>query len=162
LLLAAGRPGIRGKSKLTSKPEASGYEVVLLSITPRRFRSHHRTGDSSDTCSTKLIIAKRSADSGQKVENLREGVLHADKRSEVFVFVDSDVKLTATWLRDLVAPLKDPVPVLPQVIAGSYQSGRHLRLNYAPLECVDRLGPRPKHLIELLLGRFDGYSTRDL
>jgi len=57
---------------------------------------------------TKLIIAKRSADSGQKVENLREGVLHADKRSEVFVFVDSDVKLTATCLRDLVAPLKDP------------------------------------------------------
>jgi cellulose synthase/poly-beta-1,6-N-acetylglucosamine synthase-like glycosyltransferase len=57
---------------------------------------------------TELAVAKISSDSGQKVENLGEGVLHANERSEVFVFVDSDVKLSPNWLRDLVAPLKDP------------------------------------------------------
>jgi cellulose synthase/poly-beta-1,6-N-acetylglucosamine synthase-like glycosyltransferase len=57
---------------------------------------------------TKLVVAKRATDSSQKVENLREGVLHADNRSEIFVFVDSDVRTSKTWLRDLVTPLKDP------------------------------------------------------
>jgi len=86
-----------------------GYEVVFVvdnihdSSVPIIEEARATTG-----VPTKLVIAKRSNVSGQKVENLREGVLHADERSEVFVFVDSDVKLTATWLRDLVAPLKDP------------------------------------------------------
>lgn len=57
---------------------------------------------------TKLVVAKRALDSSQKVENLREGVLHADNHSEVFVFVDSDVRLSNTWLQHLVAPLEDP------------------------------------------------------
>ena len=55
----------------------------------------------------KLIVAAKAVDSGQKVENLREGVIHADERSEVFVFVDSDARPAATWLRDLIAPLAD-------------------------------------------------------
>ena len=58
--------------------------------------------------STKLVVAQRATDSSQKVENLREGVLHADNLSDVFVFVDSDVRLSRTWLQHLVAPLKDP------------------------------------------------------
>jgi cellulose synthase/poly-beta-1,6-N-acetylglucosamine synthase-like glycosyltransferase len=55
----------------------------------------------------KLIVAAKAVDSGQKVENLREGVIHADERSEVFVFVDSDARPSAAWLRDLIAPLAD-------------------------------------------------------
>ena len=55
----------------------------------------------------KLIVAAKAVGSSQKVENLREGVLHADARSEVFVFVDSDARPAMTWLRDLVAPLAD-------------------------------------------------------
>ena len=57
---------------------------------------------------TKFVVAKKATDSSQKVENLRQGVLHADSRDEVFVFVDSDVRLSTTWLRHLVAPLEDP------------------------------------------------------
>src|SRR5688500_1837908 len=37
----------------------------------------------------KLVVAPKAVESSQKVENLREGVLHGDPRSEVFVFVDS-------------------------------------------------------------------------
>lgn len=56
---------------------------------------------------TKVIVAPRATMSGQKVENLREAVLHADERSRVFAFVDSDVRPGPDWLRSLVAPLAD-------------------------------------------------------
>ena len=55
----------------------------------------------------KLVVASKATDSSQKVENLREAVLHADKRSEVFVFVDSDARPTKDWLRSLVGPLEN-------------------------------------------------------
>lgn len=54
-----------------------------------------------------LVIAQLSTESGQKVENLREGVLHASPNSEVFVFVDSDARPSRSWLRYLIAPLKN-------------------------------------------------------
>ena len=50
----------------------------------------------------KLVVAERATDSSQKVANLREGVLHADPRAEVLVFVDSDARPGAGWLRSLV------------------------------------------------------------
>jgi ceramide glucosyltransferase len=55
----------------------------------------------------KMIVAPRAAVSGQKVENLREAVLHADEDSQILVFVDSDVRPGSDWLRSLVAPLAD-------------------------------------------------------
>lgn len=54
----------------------------------------------------KLVIARRAADSSQKVENLREAVLHVSKLSQVFAFVDSDTRPANDWLRSLVAPLE--------------------------------------------------------
>ena len=56
---------------------------------------------------TGLIVASKARGSSQKVENLREAVLHADARSEVFAFADSDARPSADWLRSLVAPLAD-------------------------------------------------------
>lgn len=61
----------------------------------------------SQNVPSKLAIAPKSAHSSQKVENLREAVLHASPRSEVFVFVDSDARPSAGWLRCLIAPLED-------------------------------------------------------
>lgn len=55
----------------------------------------------------KLVVAPKATSSSQKVENLREGVLHADPKSEVFVFVDSDARPSPGWLRALIAPLRD-------------------------------------------------------
>jgi len=56
----------------------------------------------------KLIVAAKAVNSGQKVENLREAILHVSDRSEIFVFVDSDARPAREWLRRLVAPLTDP------------------------------------------------------
>lgn len=55
----------------------------------------------------KLVVAPKATESSQKVENLREGVLHADDRSEIFAFVDSDARASRDWLRNLIAPLAD-------------------------------------------------------
>ena len=53
------------------------------------------------------MIAGRATDCGQKVHNLRAAVAQIDQRSEVLVFVDSDARPRANWLRSLVAPLAD-------------------------------------------------------
>jgi glycosyltransferase involved in cell wall biosynthesis len=57
--------------------------------------------------STRLIVAQKAINSGQKVENLREAVLHANERSQGFVFVDSDARPSPNWLSSLVSPLAD-------------------------------------------------------
>jgi ceramide glucosyltransferase len=56
---------------------------------------------------TKLVIAGKATDTGQKVENLRQAVLHVAEESRVFVFTDSDVRTSKNWLQALVAPLED-------------------------------------------------------
>lgn len=57
--------------------------------------------------SAKLVIAPKAEAASQKVENLREAVLHAAPQSEVYAFVDSDVRPARQWLRCLVAPLPE-------------------------------------------------------
>src|SRR5215218_658565 len=54
---------------------------------------------------TRFVVAGPATDSGQKVHNLLAAVAEADASSEVFVFVDTDARPRADWLRALVAPL---------------------------------------------------------
>ena len=60
-----------------------------------------------NTRNTKLIVAGKAENEGQKVHNLRQAVLKADEQSEIFVFVDSDARPNENWLRNLIAPLRD-------------------------------------------------------
>lgn len=60
-----------------------------------------------DLILTRVVIAGGASDSGQKVHNLRAAVGEVDPRSQVLVFVDTDVRTQANWLRSLVAPLHD-------------------------------------------------------
>ena len=55
----------------------------------------------------RLVIAPKADGSSQKVENLREAVLHTADESQIFIFVDSDARPSKDWLRSLVAPLQD-------------------------------------------------------
>ncbi len=57
--------------------------------------------------STRVVIAPKATSSSQKVENLREAILHVSDESQVFVFADSDARPSKDWLRALVAPLAD-------------------------------------------------------
>lgn len=56
---------------------------------------------------TRFVVAGRAGESGQKVHNLLAALKEADASSEVFVFVDTDARPRADWLRALVAPLAD-------------------------------------------------------
>jgi ceramide glucosyltransferase len=63
--------------------------------------------DQTSRVAARIVIAGPATDSGQKVHNLRVGVAECEARSEVFVFVDTDARPQADWLRSLVAPLVD-------------------------------------------------------
>jgi len=59
------------------------------------------------TPTMRIVISGPASDCGQKVHNLRTAVIEADSQSEIFVFVDTDARPTANWLRSLVGPLQD-------------------------------------------------------
>ncbi len=84
------------------------YEIVFVIDDPADPAADiiNRLGERSDR-QTKLVVAPKAVASSQKVENLHEGVLHVDQRSEVFVFVDSDARPSPGWLRSLITPLRD-------------------------------------------------------
>jgi cellulose synthase/poly-beta-1,6-N-acetylglucosamine synthase-like glycosyltransferase len=54
-----------------------------------------------------IAIAGEARDSGQKVHNLVFAIAYAHRDSEAFVFLDSDARPPAHWLRSLVSPLRD-------------------------------------------------------
>jgi ceramide glucosyltransferase len=56
---------------------------------------------------TRSIVAGDATDSGQKVHNLRVAVGETDAKCEILVFVDTDARPDANWLREIVAPLAD-------------------------------------------------------
>jgi len=56
---------------------------------------------------TRVVVAGKAFECGQKVHNLIAAVGEADRRSEVLVFLDSDARPQPDWLRSLVAPLAD-------------------------------------------------------
>jgi len=55
----------------------------------------------------RFVVAGKAFDSGQKVHNLLAALSEVAASSEVFVFVDTDARPRADWLRALVAPLAD-------------------------------------------------------
>src|SRR6185369_2880118 len=65
-----------------------------------------RYAEAAEKDKTKLVVAEKAVGSAQKVENLREAVLHVADESRVFVFVDSDARPAKNWLSFLVAPLE--------------------------------------------------------
>jgi cellulose synthase/poly-beta-1,6-N-acetylglucosamine synthase-like glycosyltransferase len=54
-----------------------------------------------------IVIAGPPENCGEKVYNLRRAVEALPENFEVLVFVDSDVRLSRSWLGKLVAPLED-------------------------------------------------------
>lgn len=64
-------------------------------------------GSSAPAFQTRVLVAGKAKECGQKVHNLIAGVGATDERSEVFVFVDTDARTRRDWLRALLAPLAD-------------------------------------------------------
>lgn len=82
-------------------------EKLIKTENGKRKTENEKTRDFPLSASSKLVVAGKAEGESQKVHNLREAVLHASDESEVFVFVDSDARPSADWLRNLIAPLQD-------------------------------------------------------
>jgi ceramide glucosyltransferase len=105
-------PGLRQNLAALFQQDYPAYEIVFVSDRVEDpalglIRKLVEAQDKTSRISTKIIIAGPATDSGQKVHNLRVAVSEGDLRSEVFVFVDTDARPQAHWLRSLVAPLAD-------------------------------------------------------
>src|SRR6185295_7874936 len=88
------------------------YEIIL--VTDRAddasltlFAEIREAETDAEQVSSHIVIAGKAIDRGQKVHNLAMAVAEVDSRSEAFVFVDTDARPQANWLRALVAPLAD-------------------------------------------------------
>jgi ceramide glucosyltransferase len=71
-----------------------------LQVVEATRRTHART-------LSRVVIAGRARDCGQKVHNLRAAVREINPSCDVLIFVDTDARTRADWLRSLVAPLAD-------------------------------------------------------
>lgn len=98
-------PAAKIISGLLSRGDAEAQREERDQAFPSSSASPRLCGNVSPT--TTLIIAPKAQGCAQKIANLREAVLHANEKSEAFVFVDSDARPSPDWLRTLVAPLAD-------------------------------------------------------
>lgn len=102
--------GMRENLKALFEQDVPEYEMIFVVDDPAD-PAVAVVGTASDSdrvgVASRLVIAPKAQDCSQKVENLREAVLHANDRSQIFVFVDSDARPSKTWLRSLIAPLQD-------------------------------------------------------
>jgi ceramide glucosyltransferase len=91
------------------KQEYPGFEVVFVTATADdpSIASLCKVAGEFPQIRTKFVIAGRSNERGEKVNNLIQAVSHTEMRSEVFVFTDSDARPRETWLRDLISPLRE-------------------------------------------------------
>src|SRR5690606_23993664 len=92
--------------------DAENYEVIFVTDSARDgsvpvIEELIKTTAAHRNIPAKLVIAPHTKNSSQKVENLREAVLHLDPRCGIIVFVDSDARPEKHWLRVLAAPLAD-------------------------------------------------------
>ena len=112
--------------------------------------------------SSKLVIASKATNSSQKVENLREAVLHISAQSEVLVFVDSDARPNKTWLSNLVEPLQDENIGCSTGYRWFIGKTFNFLRNYARFGMLRLLLLWVKIQIQLLLGRLDGNSAKNI
>ncbi|MEO8435880.1 MAG: glycosyltransferase family 2 protein [Pyrinomonadaceae bacterium] len=88
------------------------YEVLFVSGQAddpglKTVREASESISASSIVTARIVVAGEASDSGQKVHNLRMAVREANTSSQVFVFVDTDARPHANWLRSLVVPLGD-------------------------------------------------------
>jgi cellulose synthase/poly-beta-1,6-N-acetylglucosamine synthase-like glycosyltransferase len=82
----------------------SNFEVLFIveSIDDPAWTALQRLGISN------VLAAGQANDCGQKVHNLLYAINHADPRTDMYVFCDSDARYPRHWLADLTKPLADP------------------------------------------------------
>jgi cellulose synthase/poly-beta-1,6-N-acetylglucosamine synthase-like glycosyltransferase len=104
--------GLRANLSALFLQHYPAYELVFVSDRAddpalELARQLGREFDGETVARARFVVAGRARASGQKVHNLLAAIGEVDPSSEVFVFVDTDARTRADWLRSLVAPLAE-------------------------------------------------------
>jgi ceramide glucosyltransferase len=104
--------GLRANLAALFRQHYPAYELLFISdsaddeaLALARQLSSEFEGES--VARVRFVVAGRARAEGQKVHNLLTALKEVDESSEVFVFVDTDARVRADWLRSLVAPLAE-------------------------------------------------------
>jgi cellulose synthase/poly-beta-1,6-N-acetylglucosamine synthase-like glycosyltransferase len=102
--------GLRSNLAALFRQHYPAYELIFISdrvddpaLALAQQLSHEFEGET--VARSRFVVAGRAGESGQKVHNLLACLSELDAASEVLVFVDTDARPRADWLRALVAPL---------------------------------------------------------
>ena len=89
--------------------EYPDYEVVFVTASPNDLAIPllRSLAEKLPARRTKFVTAGVCDQRGEKVNNLIQAIGHADTRSQVFVFTDSDSRPPSSWLKDLTSPLRN-------------------------------------------------------
>ena len=104
--------GLRENLRALFEQDYPRYEIVFVTdrsddLSLSVVAGVRTIGAASRRVSARVVIAGDAIGCGQKVHNLRVAVSNVDNESQAFVFVDTDARPQARWLRALVAPLAD-------------------------------------------------------
>jgi cellulose synthase/poly-beta-1,6-N-acetylglucosamine synthase-like glycosyltransferase len=102
--------GLRANLAALFRQHYPAYELIFISDRAddpalALARELSREFEGETIARARFVVAGRAEVSGQKVHNLLAGVNELDASGEVLVFVDTDARPRADWLRSLVAPL---------------------------------------------------------
>ena len=101
-------PGLELNLAALTQFDYKSYEIfyVLASANDPAYSTVKRVAEQS-RIPAHVVIADKPQNCGEKVNNLRVAVEQLPEDFEVFVFADSDGRPSRSWLRRLVASLKD-------------------------------------------------------
>jgi hypothetical protein len=96
-------PGLRRNLAALAALNYADYELIVAAQSATDIPPGVLPG-----CAKVVLAHGGSPEASEKVRNLAAAVKAARQTSAVFAFADSDVRVTAGWLRALVAPLDEP------------------------------------------------------
>jgi len=101
-------PGLERNLVSLTEFERQNYEIFFILASEKDpARTIVERVAKSSRVKTKIVIAGKAVNCGEKVNNLRTGVEQLPEEFEVLVFADSDGRPGKHWLHHLVAPLAD-------------------------------------------------------
>ena len=102
-------PGFEENINALLNQDYPDYEVVFVTATydDPAYAVIHRLMKKKSKMPVKLVIAGISPLRGQKINNMFEALKNVRDDTQVFAFVDSDIRPEKDFLRNLVGPLQD-------------------------------------------------------
>jgi len=102
--------GLKENLRALMQQDYDDYEITFIVESPEdaAYQIIRRTMAEYPWVPTRIVVAGRAVDSGQKVHNLLVATERLSRRIKYLAFVDSDARPRPEWLRMLVARLEEP------------------------------------------------------